>query len=306
MADKAAEPAMAAKPAEPGMAEKAADPAMAAKTAESAAAGGATLAEIEDRLKKLLTPEGENAVMNGTHAARVLYARALLARMMKDLPKFENLISIIPDAAKVEELSPLLLSTLAEMLLKKGDSGKAESYFNRIREAYAEGEFGDKAPVGLGRIQLAQKNYGEALKLFDEAISKYPGSSSMLDATIGKAEALFRLKKLPEAKKLYELLFQTREWRGEATAIGLFGLGQIEEENKDWNKAIGYYNRLILSQQKYKPWLAKAYLRCSACWMELSKKEDAVKVLRDMLARKDVTDLPEFAEAQQTLAKISG
>ena len=283
-----------------------AKPAEAAPAPAAAGAPTPTFTELEERLKKLLTPEGEGAVVNGTHAARVLYARALLARLMKDIPKFENLISIIPDAAKTEELSPLLLSTLAEMLMKKGDSAKAESYFNRIREAYADGEFGDKAPVGLGRIQLQQKNYDAALKLFDEAITKFPGSSSMLDATIGKAEALFRLKKFDQAEKLYQLLFQTREWRGEATAIGLFGLGQVEEEKKEWNKAAGYYNRLILSQQKYKTWLAKAYIRCANCWMELNKKEDAVKVLRDMLARKDVTDLPEFQEAQQLLAKISG
>lgn len=285
---------------------KPAEPAPAPAPAAEPAATGPTFAELEERLKKLLTPEGEGATINGTHAARVLYARALLARLMKDIPKFENLISIIPDAAKVEELSPLLLSTLAEMLLKKGDTAKAESYFNRIREAYADGEFGDKAPVGLGRIQLQAKNYDAALKLFDEAISKYPGSSSMLDATIGKADALFHMKKLPEAEKLYMLLFQTREWRGEPTSIGLYGLGQIEEERKEWMKAVGFYNRLILSQQKYKSWLAKAYLRCANCWVQLDKKEDAVKVLRDMLGRKDVTDQPEFQEAQQMLAKISG
>ena len=127
--EKPAEGAEKKPAAEMAAGEKPAEAKPEPKPAEAAPAGAPTptFAELEDRLKKLLTPEGEGAVVNGTHAARVLYARALLARLMKDIPKFENLISIIPDAAKVEELSPLLLSTLAEMLMKKVEAATEQA-----------------------------------------------------------------------------------------------------------------------------------------------------------------------------------
>jgi len=296
----ATKPEMAAdaKPAEPAMAA-------AAPTAAPVAAP-ATFAELEERLKKLLTPEGDGAIINGTAAARVLYARALLARFMKDVPKFENLISIIPDAAKAEELSPLLLSTLAEMLRKKGDFEKASAYFNRIREAYAGGEFGDKAPVGLGEIEFEKKNYEAALKLFVEAIDKYPSSSSIIDATLGKAKSLLALKKYKEAEMLYMFIAQAADFKGEPRAAAYYHLGEIAEANKDPKKAITHYNRVILSMQKYKLWLAKSYLNAAKCWEEDGKKEDAVKLLREMLAGKGMEELPEFKQAQDQLAKIAG
>src|SRR5262249_39057218 len=153
----------------------------------------------------------------------------LLARMMRDIPKYESLLSVIPDAAKPDELSPLLLATLGDMLLVKGEHEKAAAYYNRLREAYSASEFGDKAPVGLGKIEFAKNNYQGALELFNEAIEKFEGSSSILDATLGKAECLLELGKLDEAEKLYKIIAATREWKGEATANALFHLGLIEE-----------------------------------------------------------------------------
>ncbi len=305
-ADAAAKPADA-KPAEAAAmaTDKPAEMAPAAAT-PPAVAPVATFAELEERLKKLLTPEGDGATINGTAAARVLYARALLARFMKNVPMFENLISIIPDAAKPEELSPLLLSTLAEMLRKKGDSEKAALYFNRIREAYAGGEFGDKAPVGLGEIEFEKKNYDAALKLFIEAIDKYPSSSSIVDATLGKAKCLLALKKYKEAETLYLFIAQAADFKGEPRASAYYHLGEIAEANKDAKKAIGNYNRVILSMPKYKIWLAKCYLAAARCWVDEGKKEDAVKLLREMLAGKGMEELPEFKQAQDQLAKIAG
>jgi len=265
-----------------------------------------TFEEVEEQFKKLMMPEGEASLVNGTAAARILYGRAMIARLMRDVPKFDNLIGIIPDAAKAEELSPLLLATLADMLLKKGDSDKAGEYYNMLRSKYPNSEFADKAPVGLGNIEFQKKEYQKALELYNEAIEKYAASSSILDATLGKAKALFQLRKYDEAEKLYKVIFSTREWRGEAHAESLFMMGQIAEARKDWAKAVSDYQRVYVSQAKYKAWMAKAYLQAAKASMELNKKDDAVKLLREMLLRKDITDQPAFIEAQQYLGKIGG
>ncbi len=285
-----------------------------AKAAEAAPAPALapapTFEELEERLKKLLTgPGGADSINNGTAQARVLYARALLARMMRELPKYESLLSVIPDAAKTDELSPLLLATIGDMMLAKGQLEKAAEYYGRLREAFSASDFGDKAPVGLGKIEFARKNYQGALDLFNEAIEKFQGSSSLLDATLGKAESLLELgggdsKKMEQAEKLYKTIAATREWKGEPTANSLYHLGLIEERRKEWGRAIAYYQRVILAHQKYKNWLAKAHLHCAQSQINDSKKDDAVIVLRQMLARTDLQEQPEFKEAQALLTKI--
>lgn len=276
------------------------------KPAEAAAAPAPalTFSELEDRLKKLLTgPGGAESITNATAQARVLYARALLARMMRDVPKYESLLSVIPDAAKPEELSPLLLATVGDLMFVKGQHDEAAKYYGRLREAYSASEYGDKAPVGLARIEFAKKNYEGALELYNEAMEKFQGSSSILEATLGKAECLIELGAFDDAEKIYKNVSVTREWKGEPTANALFHLGLIQERRKDWAKACTEYRRVILMHQKYKDWLAKSYLHNAQCYLSDGKKDDALLVLRQMLERTDLQEQPEFKEAQALLSK---
>ena len=284
-----------------------------------------TFEQAEEMMKKLLTPEGDQNLTNGTAAARLLYARAQLARMYfpKDLSKFESLISIIPDAAKSEELSPLLLSTLAEMLLKKGDTEKAAEYFGRLRDVFPKSEFADRAPVGLGDIEYGKGNYDEALKLYEEAISKSEGSSAMLDATIGKGKCFLKLKRLDQAEKVFKQIVQVKDWKSE-WAQGFYWLGQIAEAGKKWNEAIDSYLRVIYGYQRDKNWLAKCYIQAAKCFLQPDFKQpttdkngkpipgeapdprkEAKRLLEEMMRKNGIPELPEYKEAQDLLAKNS-
>lgn len=291
----AATPAMAAD------ASKATDTAAAAALAP---APGPTFEEVETEFKKLMTPQGDESLLNGTAAARILYGRALIARGFRDVAKYENLMSIIPDAAKIEELSPLLLAGLGEMLTKKGDTEKAAACFQQLRAKYPNSEFGDKAPVGLGDIEFNNKEYQKALDLYNEAIEKYASSSSILEATLGKAKALLALKKYDEAEKVFTTIQATKEWRG-AHPAALLGLGEAAEAKKDLKKAVSFYQRIILAYRRDKAVLAQAYLRAAKCFIELNDKESARTVLQQMLAQKDITEFPEFNEGKALLSKTS-
>lgn len=289
-----AAPAMAAD------ASKATDAAPAAP----APAPGPTFEEVENDFKALMTPQGDAGLLNGTAAARILYGRALIARGFRDVAKYENLMSIIPDAAKIEELSPLLLAGLGEMLAKKGDAEKAAACFQQLRAKYPTSEFGDKAPVGLGDIEFNNKEYQKALDLYNEAIEKYASSSSILEATLGKAKALLALKKYDEAEKVFTTIQATKEWRG-AHPAALLGLGEAAEAKKDLKKAVSFYQRIILAYRRDKAVLAQAYLRAAKCFIELNDKESARTVLQQMLAQKDITEFPEFNEGKALLSKTS-
>ncbi|CAN5696790.1 hypothetical protein BH11VER1_BH11VER1_15910 [soil metagenome] len=282
------------------------DPAKPAEPAE------VTPAELEEVFKKLLTPEGEGQTVNGTAAARMLYGRALIARLTRDIAKYENLMGVIPDAATTQELSPLLLAMLGEMSFKKNNKEKASEYFGLLREKYPNSEFADKAPVGLGEIEFEKKEYQKALDLFNEAIEKYSSSSSILDATLGKAKCLLALasisKKADDYKKagdLYKTIAATQEWRS-AISVAYLGLAQVEDGNKRYKEAVGFYQRIILAYRKDKPTLAKAYLLCAKAFLNLGDNASARTVLQEMLRTADLQALPEFTEAQQILARTAG
>lgn len=274
---------------------------------------GPSFEEKEKELEALIKPE--EAGMNGTAQMRILFARAWLARQMKEPDKAEKLFAIIIEVAKPEDLSPLLLSTVGDNARTKGDLDKAAACYERLNSLFPDSEFADAAPVGLAEIAYSKEEFDKALALFDEAIEKYAASSKLLDANLGKAKTLIALKKWDDARKLYEQISNTREWRGEATAISLYMLGEIEFQQKNPAAAIPYFQRVFIAHQKWKPWVAKAYLQCAKSFIQLNRaaappereyadKEAAKLFLLQMTKRTDLEDQPEMKEARQLLTTL--
>lgn len=274
---------------------------------------GPTFEDKEKELETLIKPE--EAAMNGTAQMRILFGRAWLARVMKEPDKAEKLFAIIVEVAKPEDLSPLLLATVGDNARTKGDLEKSAACYERLRSLFPDSEFADAAPVGLAEIAFTKEEFEKALELFNEAIENYAASSKLLDANLGKAKTLVALKKRDEAKALYEQIANTREWRGEATAISLYMLGEIEYNVKDYARAIPYFQRVFIAHQKWKPWVAKAYLQCARSFValnraaapperEYSDREAAKLFLIQMTKRTDLEDQPEMKEARQLLSTL--
>ena len=283
---------------------KTADPAAPAAATPPPAAPPAvaapTFEEAEKELEALLTPEQLTPTAN----IRILFARAWLAKLARESEKMEKLFNIIIDVAKPEDLSPLLLSIVGDNARKKGESDKAAACYERVRAIFPTSEFADGAPVGLGEIYYEKGEFDKAIEFFNEATSdKYQGSSRILDATLGKAKTLVKLGKLTEAEAEYDAIARTKEWRT-SWAEALFGLGQIKEAKKDWAGANAFYIRVFVAHQKYKDWMARAYLQSARCFVLLNKKEEAKKTLDEMLKRTDIKEQPEFKMAQQERAKL--
>jgi len=274
-----------------------------AKPAEPAAPAppaGPTFEDLEKQLEEMLKPD----VLTPTANVRILFARAWLARQMKEAEKSDKIFNIIIDVAKPEDLSPMLLSVVGDNARKKGELDKAMACYERLRTIFPNSEFADGAPVGIAEILFEKKEYDKALEMFLEATSdKYQGSSRILDATLGKAKTLLKVGKLADAEKEYDQIARTKEWKS-AWPEALFGLGQVQEAKKSWAAANAFYIRVFVAHQKYKDWLARAYLQSARCFVLLNKKDEAKKTLQEMLKRTDIKDQPEFKEAQAELAKL--
>lgn len=300
MAPKKRRPTPAAKPVAAASADTPKDGAAAPVVASPEPPPGPTFEDLEKELESLLKPDNLTPTAN----IRILFARAWLARLMREPEKSEKIFNIIIDVAKPEDLSPMMLSIVGENARKKGDLDKAAACFERLRTIFPNSEFADGAPVGLAEIHYEKKEYEKALEMFLEATSdKYQGSSSILQATLGKAKALVKVGKLADAEKEYDLIARTKEWR-QSWPEALYGLGQVREAKKDWAGANAFYIRVFVAHQKYKDWMARAYLQSARCFLLLNKKDEAKRTLDEMIKRQDIKEQPEYKEAQQERAKL--
>ncbi|MCX6849694.1 MAG: tetratricopeptide repeat protein, partial [Verrucomicrobia bacterium] len=243
------------------------------KAPVAAPAPEVTFDDVEKQLEALLSPP--QAAMNGTAQMRILFAKAWLAKTMKLPDKAEKFLTIIVEVAKPDDLSPMLLSIVGDAARKKGDLEKANGCYIRLRDFFKDSEFSDGAPVGLAEIAFEKGEYDKALELFRDALNNYPGSSHVLDATQGEAKTLVKLKKYDEAKKIYETISNTKEWRGHATANALRMLGEIEALQGKHEAAIAYFQRVFIAHQKWKDERAKAYLLCGKSFKALGKSDEA-------------------------------
>ncbi len=268
--------------------------------AAAAAASAAAFEDLQKQLEEMLKPDPMTPVAN----VRIMFARAYLAQKMRLMEQAEKIYTIIIEVAKAEDLSPLLLTVVGDNARKKGIYDKAQACYERLQTIFPESEYADGAPVGLGEIHFIKGEYDAALKAFEEATSeKYQGSGHLLDATLGKAKTLLKLGKLDLAEKEYDRIARLKEWRM-SWAEALYGLGQVKEARKDYAGAIAFYQRVFIAHQKYKDWMARAYLQSARCFLLLNKKDEAKKTLQEMVKRNDIKDQPEFKDAQNELQKL--
>lgn len=301
------------RPAPPPAAAPAAD-GTAAPAPAPAPPADLTFDQVEKQLETMITPP--EAAQNGTSQMRILFAKAWLAKTMREPARAEKLFAVIIEVAKPEDLSPMLLATVGDNARTKGDLDKAAGCYNRLNEFFKDSEYADGAAVGLAEIAYAKGDFDKSLELFSEAIEKYAASSRLMDATLGKAKALFKLKKYDEAKKLYDQILNTKEWRGEAHAMSLFMQGEIEFANGRWGQAIPFYQRVFIAHQKWKRIMAQAYLQCARAFVKLNRpadpadkreysdREAAKLLLVEMTKRQDLKNLPEMKQAEQELSKL--
>ena len=123
----------------------------------------------------------------------------------------------------------------------------------------------------------------------------------MRDLTVGKAKSLLALNRLDDAKKLFQEIAAMREWRGEATAIAVFSLGEIEMKSNHLPEAIAYYQRVFVAYQKFLPLVAKAYIQSADCFKQLGKNQEALNTYKELLRNEKLRLFPETEIARKAV-----
>ena len=224
----------------------------------------------------------EDTITN-VYLARIRFAKAELARLMRSPTRNSLHLSVLAGSAKPEDLGPILLSIVGQYLVEQKEYDKAAPFFMRLRDTYPDSAFSDAAPVGLGEIAMAKGDYAAAAEAFDFALNGAAGTGMAKEATFGKAVALFNLKKFPEAKAIFEEIVGIKEWRGLEKAGALFYLGEIAAETGDKGEANAYFQRVYLSHAAQVDFARKASLRSADMLEADGQKEAAERTLRELI-----------------------
>jgi TolA-binding protein len=233
---------------------------------------------------------------NITTNARIYYARARLAQLLRRNDKSDTWLKGIAtsNARDPSGLSPVLLATSGDILLKNGDLEGAQAIFMRLSNRYSESIFSDAGPVGMGYVALARKKPEEALRIFDDVLEKNPGTSRYKETTLGKLEALVALGKFDDGSKLALEIVGDKMFRGESAAKAYLLLGQAyrgmaakatgEEATELLKKAHGTYQRVYVAYQAFPDICAEAYMQAYETAKRLGEDklaEETLKVLKD-------------------------
>ncbi len=251
---------------------------------------------LAELTKQIDVPESDRTL---AYIARVNFAKAELARMMNDPARNARFMNAIASSSKPEDLGPILLSVVGQFLLDDKQLDNAVPLFTRLRDAFPDSSYSDAAPVGLGRIYLAKKEYTAALEQFDFALNRAAGGSMLKEATYGKGMALMGLRKFDEAKKAFEDIVGNKEWSGFEKAGSVFQLGEIADQSGNKGAANVYFQKVYLSHAKYVEFAAKAYIRSAEMLEETGDHAGAVKTYRDMVANPKYAETPEIKIARQ-------
>lgn len=239
-----------------------------------------------------------------TAKARVLYAKALLAQMRRQPAEYDKDMLAIASTYKPEVLPAPLLGQVGDLLLSKGRLDEAAPFYQHLLDYYGKSDYVDFAYNGLGEIAFQKKQYDKALGFFQDGTDKIAANLKLKDVTIGQAKTLLMLGKLDESKKLFEQVASVREWRGDATAMSVYSLGEIEAKQGKWAEANAFYQRVFVAYQKFLPWVAKAYIGSGESFEKLDKKPEAIKTYQEMLRNQKLLDMPEAEVARARLAAL--
>ncbi len=97
--------------------------------------------------------------------------------------------------------------TLAQCYHQSGDFPRAEERYRALLDG-GEIAFRPAAMLGLGALYLQRGRAGEALAQFDEVLKSHPGASETSTAKLQRAQALYELGRLADARVALEELNQ--------------------------------------------------------------------------------------------------
>ncbi len=140
-----------------------------------------------------------------------------------------------------------------------------------------------EATLLLGKSRLSQKAFQPALDAFRRAQSLSPPPGRPGEARFWEAEALFRLKRYPDAHDLYERVLREHE-TSPIAPDALYGLAWTDLELKQRDVAVADFRRLLFAYPEHAT-AAPATFYLARTLVDLKRPDEAVTLLRPFASK---------------------
>jgi tetratricopeptide (TPR) repeat protein len=125
------------------------------------------------------------------------------------------------------------------------------------------------------------QDYKNILEKFNEAITKFPRTSSGKLSILYKGNIHLRLGEFEEAIKAYESFLQKGGKEKLYRSLATEGLGYSFEGKKDYEKAVNAFQKVIDLGESFQ--LGNAYLGMGRCYEKLGKNKEAIENYKNFL-----------------------
>jgi len=210
--------------------------------------------------------------------------------------------------------SAAVLQTMLDMAVKDGRDDFARNLADRIIADFTETDYALDARMTLARHEMAMArkaenaaaaagHYREAVKHLDVIREVFAASSEAGTALLLLGEIHRGARKFDLADECYKSVLGVKGWRN-MWPEALYGRGECAFDQRQYEQASAYYERIYVLYGHHKDWVAKAYLRRAECLKRLYQLGKAREVLAEMLANADLASLPETAEARKMMQEM--
>ena len=117
---------------------------------------------------------------------------------------------------------------------------KAVAGYQEFSAAYKNNPIAESLPLAMGNMYLGLGNPTEAIKYFDESVTRYPNGRVVGLSVVSKAQAQAGLKNFEEAMKTFQS-YLAKNPPADVAVVAQYGLAGINKDTGKWDDAIANY-----------------------------------------------------------------
>jgi tetratricopeptide (TPR) repeat protein len=236
---------------------------------------------------------------------RLLCAQAAVVKK-SDPALAQSLLIQAATIADVRKDNPALLVEIANALLA---AGRTQDGTEMLRDALRWNPRAiqkDGILAGLGDAELLAGNEKAALEFYNRFERENLGTPIFAPTMLKKAKLHAKRGENDKALDSLNQLLQADNVRSDLKAEALYTMGELHMQRNDPKKAIPYFIQVFNMYGRWKPWVAKSYLRSGEAFEKIPDTTSARRTYSEFLDKPELAEFPEAATARERLQALGG
>ncbi|RNC84604.1 MAG: tetratricopeptide repeat protein [Balneola sp.] len=183
--------------------------------------------------------------------------------------------TVVDDYPRDSQVPPAL-TALGLLYYEQGDFDRSHGYFDQLLRTASR--FSQEAYIGMGNASLAQGLYEDARQEYESALNVNAGNEA---ASVGLGKVALAEQNYEEAQSILAPIadHNTTEIGAEAQ----FRLGQLYQEQGDYEQAISEYAKVKVLFEAFDNWVSSGMYQSAECNILLGNRGDAIAILNEII-----------------------